>query len=106
MTDPLTFFYQIPIVVERLNGSSAYEDTYDPPETILCRLRNKRKLIVGQSGAETVSESAASMPLNTPQIPVGSRVTPPNSHPRKVIAEARHETGTGATPDYYSIDLD
>ena len=107
-TDPLARWWTIPIDVERLDGSSAYEESWHPPATVLCRLRNEKRLVRDADGNEVVSTSQASMPLNTAHIPVGSRVTIrkgfPDATQRTVIAEARHEAA--GTPNFYSIDLD
>lgn len=108
MADLLARWWTIPIEVERLDGSSAYGDSFDPAETVLCRLRNEKRLVRDADGNEVVSTSQASMPLSTAQIPVGSRVTirkdMPDETQRTVIAEARHEAV--GTPNFYSIDLD
>lgn len=106
MTDPLAIFYRIPITVERLVGTGPHGSVYaDPDGPLLCRLRNERRLVRAADGREVVSEAGASLPIATPTIPVGSKVTLPDGRTSLVLAEARHETGIEFMPHYYSIDL-
>ncbi|MGZ9829949.1 hypothetical protein ACXYTP_23835 [Tsukamurella ocularis] len=109
MTDLLSPWWRIPVAkVERLVGTGATGAKYAAPDaSIKARVRYGNKLVRNTAGAEVVSQAQLSMPLDTPRIPAGSRVTVRiGDRARTVIAEERHESGTGLTPDYYSIALD
>lgn len=109
MRDPLTFWWQDPIAsVQRKTGQGPRGTTYAAPDTTLRgRVNQQNRLIRDADGTETVSGTRISLPLDTPTIPTDSLVTvTPGGTPRRVIAENRHTSGTGVTPDYYSIDLD
>lgn len=104
--DPLAMWWRMPVEVRRLIGSGPYGDTFDNDTQILGKLRSGNRLIRDATGAQVVSSSGAAFPVDTDTIPVGSQARLPSGGWRTVIAEARHQTGTGKTPDYYSIDLD
>lgn len=107
--DPLGMWWCNAIRVKPLLGSGAYGDTFGDEYTVLGKSRFGNRLIRDATGAQVVSSSGAAFPATTTRIPLGSQVQLPSSPPeqwRTVIAEAPHVTGTGLTPDYYSIDLD
>lgn len=107
--DPLAFWWKVPIAsVRRKTGQGPRGTTYADPDTELKgRVNASNRLIRDVDGTETVSATRISLPIGTPLIPAGSLVqVRAGEDPRRVIAENRHESGTGVTPDYYSIDLD
>lgn len=99
-------WWTIPITVERLTGHGPYGDTYAAKSTEYGRLRRARKLVRDMAGEEVVASATWSGPLDTVDIPPGSRVTlPGETTPRTVIASARHEA-LPATPNFYSIEVE
>lgn len=109
MADPLAMWWTTSIRVQPLTGSGPYGDEHGAEVEYFGKPRWSNRLIRDATGAQTVSSSGAAFPATTPRIPLGSRVQLPGSPTdqwRTVIAEAPHTTGTGMTPDYYSIDLD
>ncbi len=106
MTDPLAVFFTIPITVFRKIGDTASGSKFAAADASLKgRVRNERKLVRNADGAEVVSEAGVSLPLNTPTIPVDTKVTLPDGRTAFVLAEARHDSGLSFMPNYYSIDL-
>lgn len=107
--DPLAMWWATAVRVKPLQGSGPYGDTYGDEYEVMGKPRWGNRLVRDKDGTQVVSSSGAAFPDGTPRIPLGSQVQLPGSAPdvwRTVIAEAPHKTGTGITPDYYSIDLD
>lgn len=109
MTDPLAMWWAVPIAsVERAQNGGAGGKTFAAPDaTLKGRVNANTRLVRDKSGNEVVSSTRISLPITTPKIPLDSLVrVHPGDTKRRVIGENRHESGTGLTPDYYSIDLD
>lgn len=105
--DPLAFWWTTSILIRPFVGSGAYTDEYADEVAYFGKPRWANRLIRDATGAQVVSSSGAAFPATVPRIPLGSQVKLPGDNQwRTVIGEAPHITGTGATPDYYSIDLD
>lgn len=102
-------WFKWPIVVERFAGTGAYGDVFDPPDTIEhTKITAKRKKVVAPDGTEVISEAGVSMPVDTPLIPPGSRVTLParfGGRVATVITDQVHDDGADLTPNFYSVDL-
>lgn len=106
MTDPLAPFWKLPIVVYRKTSDGASGPIFAAADsTLKGRVKNARKLVRTADGEEVISEAAVSLPFVTPTIPVGSRVTLPDSRTAFVLVEDRHDSGLDFMPNYYSIDL-
>lgn len=96
-----------PITVERKTGDGPRGPTYAAPTTEKARVTALNRLVLNGSGQQVVSANRASMHVDTPQIPIGSKVTLPASFgakTAKVIVESRHDAGP-LTPNFYSVDL-
>lgn len=110
MTDPLAMFYTWPIVVERKIGQGAAGTVFAAPDgtdgTLKARVRAERKLVRSAQGQEVISEARVTLPVDTPIIPPGSRVTLParwSNRVALVIVEGLHDAGLPIA--FYAVDL-
>jgi hypothetical protein len=102
----LSEFWTRELRVKRLVGSGPYGEKYDPEVVVMCRLKHEVRLVRDSNGKEVVSQSRASMSIDTAAIPPESLVQMPgDSVWRKTISEGRHVGGFDRSPDYYSIDI-
>lgn len=95
------------ISVERKTGDSPRGPIYAAPTTQMARVSSQNRLVLNNLGQQVVSANRCSMHVDTPQIPIGSKVTLPasfGSKTAKVITESRHDAGQ-FTPNFYSVDL-
>ncbi len=96
-----------PIVVERKTGDGPRGPLYAAPTTEHAKISSNNRLVLNDKGAQVVSANRCSMHVDTPQIPIGSKVTLPasfGSKTAKVITDSRHDGGA-LTPNFYSVDL-
>lgn len=109
VSDPLSLWWSSSVRIKPLIGSGPYGDEYGDEYEVIGKPRWGNRLVRDKDGSQVVSSSGAAFPATTARIPLGSQVQLPGSAAdewRTVIAEAPHITGTGLTPDYYSIDCD
>lgn len=100
------FAYQIGI--ERLTGPGAYGPAFDPPTTELGMVDPGNKLIRTSTGDQVVSSARVFLPISTPAVPNGSRVTLPStfgSRSAAVLSSLPHVSGLG-TPDHLELVLE
>ena len=102
-------WFKWPIVVERFAGDGAFGPVFDAPDKIDgTKITAKRKKVLAPDGTEVISEVGVSMPVDTPLIPPGSKVTLParfGGRVATVIVDQVHDDGADLTPNFYSIDL-
>lgn len=101
-------FYAIDTLVERATGTGSFGTTYAPVETLAARVRYGARMIRNSNGEQVVSQAHITYPIDTPTIPVDSRISVPSHSTltRTVIAEERHDTGMPDMPNHYTVDLD
>ncbi|WP_052061929.1 hypothetical protein [Rhodococcoides fascians] len=95
------------VSVERWLRDGPRGPVYAPAEDAKARVSAQNRLVLNNLGVQVVSANRCSMSVDTPQIPVGSKVTLPASFGAKVskvITESRHDGGPH-TPNFYSVDL-
>ncbi|QFP96625.1 head-tail connector protein [Gordonia phage Denise] len=96
-------FFTWPVVVERRRGSNTRGAVFDPPTTVMCRVRMESQVATTESGEEVVTVATASCAASTAHIPIGSRVTLPDqlSGRRGEVAVAGlHDAGIPAVAHY------
>lgn len=96
-----------PVTVERKTGDGPRGPIYAAPTTERARVSAQNRLVLNNLGQQVVSANRCSLHVDTPHIPVGSKVTLPasfGSKTAKVITAGPHDGGT-YTPNFYSVDL-
>jgi len=94
--------------VEPLTGEGPFGPTYGAPVDVQCFRDDKRRLVRGKEGSETIAETTLYM-RTTENCPAGSRVTLDAGTPTERISTAitsAQRSGAGApTPDHLEVTL-
>lgn len=88
-------FWRHELLIERLGGDSPLGPVFAAPETVKGWVNDRRRLVRDESGTEVTSETTVYLPIGTPSVPTGSRVTlPPAFDGRSsvVITSSRHDS--------------
>ncbi|MEV4837786.1 hypothetical protein AB0K05_24910 [Nonomuraea sp. NPDC049486] len=104
MGDIPAFLLRHTVQIEPHTGDGPFGPQYGEQASVLCFVDDKRRLVVGPTGDQVVSESTVYMPLDT-VCPVHSRVTLPSGRTTVVLAASRRDGGGLPTPDHLEVSL-
>lgn len=108
VTTDLSDFWQHDISVERYEGSGAFGDVFAAATEETGFVDDTRKLVRDVAGQEVISSARVFLPPTIADVPPDSRVTLPAQFAdriSRVIAVARHDSGTLGLPDHLEIAL-
>jgi hypothetical protein len=97
------FLLRHTVQVEPFEGDGPFGPEYGDAATVACFVDDKRRLVIGPTGDQVVSETTFYAPLDT-VCPVHSRVTV-NGRQTTVLAESRRDGGGLPTPDHLEVAL-
>ena len=91
------------VLIEPYEGEGPFGPEYGEQELVRCFIDDRRRLVIGPTGDEAVSETTVYMPLDT-VCPVHSRVTV-NGRSTIVLAASRRDGGGLPVPDHLEVAL-
>lgn len=97
-----------PVTIERLAGKGAYGEKLAAPVTVTGFIDDRRRMVRNGAGSEVMSETTVLLPITTPDVPLGSKVTLPaafGNRESRVLSAARHDGGGLPTPDHLELAL-
>ncbi|UYL87771.1 head-to-tail stopper [Gordonia phage OneDirection] len=103
MKSPYAPLFTWPVIVERRRGTNTRGPVFDPPTTVLCRVRMVSQASTTEAGDEVVTVATASCHPDTPPIAIGSRVTLPDAlsgRKGEVAVSGLHDIGIPAAAFY------
>lgn len=106
---PLARFWRHPITVERHEGEGYAGPVYSSPVVVAGWVEDRAKLVMTATSGEVTSSARIMFPASTELIPLGSRVTLPDSHGARtstVITTSVHDGGGNPTPDHHEYALE
>lgn len=101
MADIPAFLLRHSVAIEPYEGEGPFGPEYGDEVTVACFVDDKRRLVIGPTGDEVVSETTFYAPLET-VCPVHSKVTV-NGRSTLVLAASRRDGGGLPTPDHLEV---
>ncbi|HEY9315791.1 hypothetical protein [Williamsia sp.] len=102
-------YFVWPVKVQRRLGQSSTGGSFEAEDgSIRARIKIKNEVVTTVDGKEATSVASVKTFVDTPAIPVGSKVVLPtkfSSRPLKVIAEGVHDSGRPNLPAFYEFFL-
>lgn len=107
MVDPLASWWRHEVSVARYTGVGAYGDQFATPVPYTGTVEDSRRLVRGPDGEQLTSSTTVRLPIDTPDIPLGSIVFLPafGGRAATVLAVSRHHGGGQPTPDHLELAL-
>lgn len=96
------FLLRHSVTIEPYEGDGPFGPEYGEQTSVLCFVDDRRKLVVGPTGDQVISETTVYMPLDT-VCPVHSRVVLPSGRETTVLAASRRDGGGLPTPDHLEV---
>jgi len=107
-TVDLSYFWRHPVRVQRYTGESAFGAQYDAPATVTGLVDDGQRIVAGPKGQEITSSATVLLPIETPIVPVQSKVTLPVEFGERtgiVVAISRRDAGGIPLPEFWEVSL-
>lgn len=108
MTDQLTDWWTVDLVVERLTGVTATGLAYDDPTAVLGMVDGGARLVTGPDGQQILAAATCYFPTTAADIPPQSRITLPAEYGGRtttVIGFTRHDVPGQPLPAHLEVPV-
>ncbi|MER7363575.1 hypothetical protein [Nonomuraea wenchangensis] len=101
LMDIPTFLLRHSVVIEPFEGEGPFGPEYGDATTVACFVDDKRRMVIGPTGDQVVSETTFYAPLDT-VCPVQSRITV-NGRQTFALAASRRDGGGLPVPNHLEV---